>query len=74
MSRGPMSEVADLLLEYEAKMQVMVDALAMTEAYLMKRIDPCGSSTGATKVLPALRKAIEGSPVKPAPTSWGDIL
>ena len=73
MSRGPMSEVADLLLEYEAAMQVMADALAMTEAYLLKRIDANGNSTGATKVLPALRKAIEGSPVKPTPSSWGAL-
>ena len=69
-----MSEVADLLLEYEAKMQAMVNTLAMAEAYLMERIDPAGQSTGATKVLPALRKAISESPVKPTPTSWGNLL
>lgn len=74
MSRGPMSQVADLLLEYEAAMQVMVDALSLTEAYLIKRLDPAGNSTGATRVLPALRKAIEGSPVKPTPSSWGELV
>lgn len=68
-----MSQIADLILEYEARMQAMVNTLAMTEAYLMERIDPTGQSTGATKVLPALRKAIEGSPVKPTPSSWGDL-
>jgi len=41
---------------------------------LLKRIDANGNSTGATKVLPALRKAIESSPVKPTPTSWGDLV
>lgn len=53
--------------------QVLVDALAKTETYLLERLASNPGSTGATVILPMIRAAIEGSDVKPTPSSWGDV-
>lgn len=57
----------------DKRMQTLVDALAKAEAYLIERLASNPGSTGATVILPMIRKALEGAGVTPTPTSWGDF-
>lgn len=63
---------ADSVTAWRQRAQQAVDALAQVETYLQARVDPNGPSTAATKILPMIRKAIEGAGVAPTQTSWGD--
>lgn len=63
---------AEAFNAFEARLQAAVDTLAQVEQYLMERVSGKPASTGATKILPMIRKAIEGAGVAPTQTSWGD--
>ncbi len=57
----------------EQRMQALVDALAKTETYLLERLASNPGSTGATVILPMIRRAIEGAGVAPTQSGWGDV-
>jgi hypothetical protein len=55
------------------RVQDLVDALAKTETYLLERLSSNPGSTGATVILPLIRRAIEGAGVAPTPSGWSDF-
>ena len=63
----------DEKVQTDRRMQAMVDALSATETYIAERVSSKAGSTGATKILPMIRAAIEGAGVAPTQTSWGDF-
>lgn len=70
---GPIIHIDGGPREPDPRMQSLVDALAKTETYLLERVSSKAGSTGATVILPMIRRAIEGAGVAPTQTSWGDV-